>query len=730
MAFSGAADMSLQQQQQQQPSGVSVAPVVPLVAELGQPPELLQHLQGKEGEADFANQLFDFSKLDAASSSWSPPHSEFSQLGLSSLSPEQQLPPPRIEFLSAQRGELELERGTWQAQEQISAVISQLSLPIELLAPGQNVSFEGLPPLPDSFILAEILGLYFEKIPCILSVIHEATFYKLASQPPVAPPPSPYPGTRTSAGLNAGLLFSMLACAARFHPRFRDTRGEVEQIFYQRARRLTLDRLDAPDMNVLKTMLHLTLFCVENSLWIASYMWLGSGVSLARFLGLYRELAMVGNVDPRMEDVVGGLGSQHIAAEECRRIWWWLRNYDASGASASKRPQMIHDAEYESHLLLPCPESLFSATRYGMTPPTTSIPRTQTLKEFYAPTTPAEQVQTWIGPNGYIAALTALFNRVTTYRAECNSVNILPFATIPSGANADELVRKFAAHERDLDIWYQKLPPWVKVLDSGIRDPQDPLVGGGLCWDDQWVPETYDWSIALTIWHCSAATLHGPDYNMMSMGRQIVTGRDAVTPSKTPAHVTADFMSAARLDEVLIAWQGSMSFGIALEHASRASAVLEEMATRVPPNKRRDTPFFGYCVCQLGLINLIAARQVALLRAAGQEHPNSLTAMLKHRAATSMHILDHQSKWFTASKSGMDLLHKVMTEVAGGDLSLKFLDDLARRGAAGSEGSGGFKEVLVRKAMGQTVKAGMQEPGLCAGTMAMGGHLFGQQHRT
>ncbi|TPX58880.1 hypothetical protein PhCBS80983_g02839 [Powellomyces hirtus] len=622
---------------------------------------------------------------------------------------------------------LELEPASWRAQELICSVVSQLLVSESNLASDNASIFSDLPMLPDAMTLCEILALYFEKIPCIISIIHEAFFYKLASQPPAPPPPFPFPSTTSPPGINAALLFSMFACAARFHPMFLDKRADVEKIFYERARRLTLRMLDKPDMNTLKTLCHLTLFGVENSLWTASYTWLGASVTLARFLGLYKDAAAIafGGSDAQTEELIGGLSPQQIATEECRRIWWWIRNYDASGSAASKRPQMISDSEYEVSLLLPCPDSLFYATRYGCYPESPAIPRTETLNEFFDARGSVKQMQSMIGPNGYVAALATLFNRVTTYRQQCNNRNILPFAPVSPGDDVDELVQQFSVHERELDTWYKRLPEWVKVLDSGLKNPKDPLVAGGLCWNEQWVRETYEWCIALVIWHASAATLHGPEYNMMAIGNQIVTGAAGAAKA---SHIAQDFLSAARLDEVLRIWQDSSSFGIALEHASRASGVIEQMVYNVAPNKRRDTPFFGYCVCQLGLVNLIAARQLTLLRAfqpSVQDDPNSLSSTLKHRASMSIHILDHQSKRFTASKSGMDLLHKVMTEIAGGDITMKVLDELARKGAAGAEGSGGFKEVLVRKAMSESVKKVMEEPSICAGTMAMGGHKFG-----
>ncbi|KAJ3023844.1 hypothetical protein HKX48_000532 [Thoreauomyces humboldtii] len=631
----------------------------------------------------------------------------------------------------AQKSSVELEPASWLSMPSIHNVVSQLSASRDGLEARPPTLFDDLPPLPSTTILSEILCLYFERLPCTIPIIHEAAFYRSASQPASLPPVYPFPGPTSPRGLSPALLYSMLACAARYHPIYEEQKDLVEKTFYERAKRLTLAVLDKPDMNTLKSLLHLTLFGVENTLWMASYMWLGNSVTLARFLGLYKEMAAIGGSDVPSHELIGGLAPQQIMAEESRRIWWWTRNYDASGSAASKRPQMISDGEYANQLLLPCPDSLFHATRYGLCPPSPVVPRTQTLQEFYSGCFAAEQVHSVIGPNGYIAALTALFNRVTRYRQQCNVVNILPFAPGPQD-DVNELVREFGTYQGELDLWYQKLPEWVQTLDSGVKDPKDPLVGQGLCWEKQWIKETYEWGIALVIWHASAVTLHGPDYNMMAMGNQIATKLDKSGESKTPPHIAASFLTAARLDEVLTIWQNSTSFGVALEHASRGSALLEEMAYRCEPKRRRDTPFFGYCVCQLGLINLIAARQIALMQrdypSSASDDPTSLSSTLKHRATMSINILQHQSRTFSASKTGMLLLHRVMTEVAGGEITMRVMDELASRGAAGAEGAGGFKEMVVRRSMGQTARQVIEEPGTCAGTMGMGGQKFGTLH--
>ncbi|KNC98179.1 uncharacterized protein SPPG_06583 [Spizellomyces punctatus DAOM BR117] len=628
---------------------------------------------------------------------------------------------------------VQLDASTLAAQSNILQVINQFCAHVldNAFLPRPLSAFDDLPPLPDAYVLNEILCIYFEKLPPTIAIIHEDAFYKSASLPPnqdTTPMRPPYHHNPPRLGLSPVLLYSMMACAARYHPQYEGNSDIVRQVFYERGKRLMLENLGKPDLNLLKALLHLTLFGVEHSLWMEAYMWLGNSVAMGRFLGLYKEIPVIpmgpggnGGIGAE-EDLIGGLSLQQITAEESRRCWWWMRNYDASGSAASKRPQMISDAEYASTLLLPCPDSLFYATRYGLKPDTPVIPRTQTLDEFYSELFSADLTHSSIGPNGYIAALTALFNRVTRFRQQCNNDNILPFC--PGPGTHTQLLRELERHQAELDMWYGKLPQWVQVLNSGVRDPNDPIVGGGMCWEEQWVRETYEWGIALVIWHATVATLHGPDYNMMTMGSQIVGSLQSMAGTqRPPSHITAGFMTAARLDEVLAAWQNSPSFGKAIEHAAVGSRLLEEMAARVEAKKRRDTPFFGYCVCQLGLLNLIAARQLALMQRTANPD-ETVASVLKHRATSSISILYHQSQVFSASKTGMQLLERVMTEIAGGEVTMRVMGELAREGRSGTEDAA-VKEMLVRKAMGQTAQKVLEEPGQCAGTMGMGGQKFG-----
>ncbi|KAJ3046268.1 hypothetical protein HDV00_000081 [Rhizophlyctis rosea] len=665
----------------------------------------------------------------------------------------------------------------------VAAVVQQF-LNYQNSPPPRPLSlFDDLPPLPEDYVIANLLHLYFEKMSPTISIVHELAFYRSASKPvpddPTTSMRPPYMYQTPKTGLSPVLLYSMLACAARHHPTYKNDTNLITRMFYERARRLMLPLLEKPTLSHLKALIHLTLFSLEQSLWMASYMWLGNSVTMLRFLGYFKESPpSLAPHNSDSDEKLNGLTVQQIENEEARRCWWWVRSHDASGAAASKRPPMINDEEFATTLLLPCPDSQFYATRFGapadydVTNGAGVVPRTQTLDEFMSPMSSSAHAHATIGPNGYLCALVSLFNRVTAFRQHCAKLNILPFAPARGDEDVGEVVTKeYKSVESELKMWYDKLPEWVKVLDRSAGGSEgdarevagDAVVGTGLCWQDQWIRETYEWGMNLVIWHATQATLQGPDYNMMTMGSQIASNLrslggkgDAPGPKRAaPPHITAAFMSTSRLEEVLTEWQNSDSFNKALDHAAKGAKMLEEMSKRVPLEKRRDTPFFGYCVCQLGLLNLIAARQLSIkalpssttlithtttttttMTATAAEPKAQRTTTTQKQQVTiqqitpqnlhtltipSLEILKTQSNLFSASATGLKLLEKVMTEIAGGEITMKILEGMRKQGRGVGKNSERVAAELVRRGTGEGVGEGLDRPGECAGTMVMGG---------
>lgn len=66
------------------------------------------------------------------------------------------------------------------------------------------------------------------------------------------------------------------------------------------------------------------------------------------------------------------------------------------------------------------------------------------------------------------------------------------------------------------------------------------------------------------------------------------------------------------MEAALTAWQSSPWFSRCVDYATRAAKVLKVIEQMSGNETRKDTPLFAFCTYQLGLINLLAARQLAV----------------------------------------------------------------------------------------------------------------------
>jgi hypothetical protein len=93
---------------------------------------------------------------------------------------------------------------------------------------------------------------------------------------------------------------------------------------------------------------------------------------------------------------------------------------------------------------------------------------------------------------------------------------------------------------------------------------------------------------------------------MMAMGEDILKSLGTGTPldlsnSNFPPELSRFIRESEKLDTVLNEWQHSDSFALALNHADVGTQLMRELVQR---NKQfdiasRDTPFFGFCCCQI-----------------------------------------------------------------------------------------------------------------------------------
>lgn len=380
--------------------------------------------------------------------------------------------------------------------------------------------FADLPPLPNQNIYNELVGLYFEKLPPTLAIIHRDLFLgTLASVPQTT---SPGAGGGASAATNSGaspqrppasLVFSMISLSARYHPAYKDQAELVRTTWYERAKRLLLPRLadrGTADMASLKTALHLAVYCLGASMWQSAYLWLGVAVNMCRSLGLYIEgnllglgdsedalLSGPGPTSERWMSIDQGPGSSSdlqkvgmgietdnnpIDREERRRCYWAVRALDIHVSIALKRPPMIASRDHFFTLNLPVPDATFYGIP-GVSPTALSPELPQcatsgtTMEILFRPVSSLPTLATDpsnLGPSTYISALVDILSSVVEFRQHCHRLGFLAFR--PSSENQAHYVNSEAERiELKMRTWWQRLPEAVRAVltdsDTAAGDP-------------------------------------------------------------------------------------------------------------------------------------------------------------------------------------------------------------------------------------------------------------------
>jgi hypothetical protein len=82
---------------------------------------------------------------------------------------------------------------------------------------------------------------------------------------------------------------------------------------------------------------------------------------------------------------------------------------------------------------------------------------------------------------------------------------------------------------------------------------------------------------------------------MMEMGQDILKSLGTSTPD-FPPELSRFIRESEKLDSVLQVWQHSDSFSLALEHAEKGTKLMQLLNCSV---NTRETPFFGFCCCQI-----------------------------------------------------------------------------------------------------------------------------------
>ncbi|RKO88659.1 hypothetical protein BDK51DRAFT_47917 [Blyttiomyces helicus] len=600
--------------------------------------------------------------------------------------------------------------------------------------------------LPSWQVLADLLETYFQSLTFMIDVVHEEAFSLTQQLPPKR---RFLQGQSSPMHIFPALVLSMLALSARNHA-LNAAEPHVAIALYDRAKRFALSVIDTPSLLLLQALLHMTLFCIQQSDWSAAYVWLGNAVTGARALKIVE--GKRGLRDGCWDWVeVAGMKLGDI------RVVRGPRMVLLSSSAGSLRFHMIDDKEICSMLLLPTPNSVFYASRQNSPP--MPLTRTMVLNDFLS-AVPTALASNLTGVNGFLCAIATLFDRVTRFRHDCERRGVLPFLVDAASGQGSNLGARMLEIEGDCERWFERLPEHVRCLDRG----PDADEFGLQAWS-RWLPKvmdaTYDWGVDLLIYHATMVTLHGerkggscalfgicnlvqgfketgPSYNLMVIAKQLAPCSGPFG-SADPA-ITEEILNSSALDELLTAWQTSKSFLVALDHADRGITILEEMNAYVSPERRRDTPFFGYSLCQLGLVMLLGARQSTLAdayvplpspparSATIPQHErlhhlpllsrSATTNTLHSRAAIIAAALGDQGHRFAGSRTGEKLLRNMMAEIAGGEMTLGILADLQRKGIGIDAAAGqAVASQLVRRAMGRSTEDVFESPGLCAGSM-------------
>ncbi|KAI9034093.1 hypothetical protein DFJ74DRAFT_5151 [Hyaloraphidium curvatum] len=528
--------------------------------------------------------------------------------------------------------------------------------------------FADLPQLPSQAVYNELIGLYFEKLPPTLAIIHRDQFLGSLAITPSTPGTEQQPANRGGRP-PASLVFSMIALSSRYHPAFKDSPELCRTMWYERAKRLLLPRLadrGTADIATLKTVLHLCVFALGLSMWQAAYFWLGTAVSMSRMLGLYVENSAnaVGDsedgllkgaeqfperwmldADGTSGDVLASSGDQDpVGKEEKRRCYWAIRNLDVHFAFALKRPAMFSSREHFFTLHIPIPDATFYGI-FGISPTALSkdLPllatTAVTMEMLFRPVAgnPLLLSESTLGPSSYIAALMDVLASVVEFRQHCHRLGFLAFR--PTSENQAFYVNNEAERiELKMRTWWQRLPETVRavlaetdaggdpdMLSSGVpgalgfsgsRLPVDPIVpSSGWWWGGE--AEEYDFICAGMAFFVIGATLFAPEYNLTATAMRLACKDNVVLHPAADGSVHADTFSRAQteirqVDAALSAWQSSSWFARSVDYASRGSRLLRVIEQMSGNETRRDTPLFAFCAYQLGLLNLIAARQLTV----------------------------------------------------------------------------------------------------------------------
>ncbi|RKO87971.1 hypothetical protein BDK51DRAFT_31374 [Blyttiomyces helicus] len=534
------------------------------------------------------------------------------------------------------------------------------------------------------------------------------------------------------------LLYAMVCCAGMAHPAFSGNHGALRAIFYERAKRLLV--VDSPNPVVLKTVVHLALFCLRTNDLGSAQIWIAVSMTLGRILW------------PPINGFPRAMVRTGIEAEEIRRCYWVATVWEAI-LSSFHHPRLYSIPLLEiawSHSL-PAPDMTFHAMPTVAPAPANRQP-TPTLGELL--TSPAAASNPHIGPNAHLCGLAVLAERVSRFRAEYDGRALLPFDSLAIYEDFEGMqwaMGQVVARERELAGWYEKLPSNARMFgsdDSRDRPRHDGWAAANVEDSVNCVPVIW-----LVIWcaeggECVQGTspksrqVTGPRAGLPAGLRNLAEISEIRAPSSHPASAGDRRKTAERglcprginvtfikpidilttpisivakptgltphqLDDVLVSWQRSEFFVASVNHAAKGTKIIKEMNAHGRPRVPRGHYILTRATAFLGTINLLAARQIVVLELPppdetatppGSGDPpqgrNLLSApsILRRRAEICAQELALHVPFCQAAKASESLLRLLKLEVEGGDgtyalmLNMRNPDRCYTRGGNGREG--------------------------------------------
>lgn len=158
----------------------------------------------------------------------------------------------------------------------------------------------------------------------------------------------------------------------------------------------------------------------------------------------------------------------------------------SASSAASKREHFYQNADEYRNALLPIHDSIF----HNGNP--SQFPKTVTITQFLSPNFSCSPADLGLSSNAYMVVIQSILGRITDFRRTAELEGIQVF----DGRFHEKLNASYQSIEKDLSMFYNRLPEEVKLLDQGV-------ING------QWSIDHYDWILVLIVYHSTFTSFLG-----------------------------------------------------------------------------------------------------------------------------------------------------------------------------------------------------------------------------